>query len=55
MKYPDNTEEQRKNFLFVPDYKTINPDVFTENRKKSQSDTYIQTKKFLFDCSDKKI
>ena len=52
--YPNIIKEKTKNFLFAPVNKKINPDKFSDYMKEIKPDTYIQTKKLICDCSDKK-
>ena len=52
--YPDNIKEKTKNFPFAPVNKTTNPDKNNDYMKEIKSDTYIQTKKIIFDWCDKK-
>ena len=52
--YPNNVKEKTKNFPFAPVNKKIKLDKFSEYMKEIKPDTYIQTKKLIFDWSDKK-
>ena len=54
LKYPNKIKEKTKNFPFAPVNKKINPDNFSDYMKTIKPDTYIQTKKLICDCSDKK-
>ena len=52
MKHSDNMK--KKHFPFAPENKKFDPDDFSGYMKKIEPDAYTQTKKLLFDCSDKK-
>ena len=54
LKYPDNIKEKTKNFPFAPVNKKSNPNDFSDYMKEIKPDTYVQTKKLICDCSDKK-
>ena len=52
--YPVIIREKTKNFPFAPVNKKINPDNFNDYMKEYKPDPYTQTKKLIFDWSDKK-
>ena len=52
--YSNNIKEKTKNFPFAPVNKKTYPDEFSDYMKEIKPDTYIQTKKLICDCSDKK-
>ena len=52
--YLDNIKEKTKNFPLTPVNNKINPDDFNDYKKEIKPDTYIQSKKVIFDWSDKK-
>ena len=54
IKYSDNIKEKTKHLPFAPVNKKINPDVFSDYKKKIKPVTYTQTMKLICDWSEKK-
>ena len=54
LKYPDNIKEKSEHFPFAPVTKKIKPDIFSDYMKEIKPELYTQTKKLIYDWSDKK-